>query len=396
MVFTELKIPAGRRPLTRSEARASAILGALFSLLMLGAILDDFTMQRLSIVFLVLFWIPMLVLHEFGHALMARALGWRVPEIVIGFGRELWVWQLGETRVRIKLAPVEGYVLPAPVDARGLRLKSALIYAAGPGAELLLLAVMLMIFGWDGVFNDSSEIGMIALQSLAVVILLGAGFNLLPFSTGGGVSDGLGILSSPFMSEEAIQLRLAAFELHEIHVNLDRADTHSALAGIRSLLERFPQNRGLQFVHASVLSADGQDEAARDMTRTMLALESLSDNERLAWLQLQARSELDADEPSYLVLDLALQKAAKIAPHDATVLALKGASLVQRGNAEAGGNMLADAWRRGGADDAFTLCYLAIAAHRCADSAARDHFVAAFDLLNRSKPLARKLQSLAT
>ena len=396
-MFTELRIPAGRRPLTRSEARISAIIGVVFALMLLAVVFEDYAPKRLSIIFLVVFWVPMLVLHEIGHALVAKLLGWRVREIVIGFGRDIWQGRIGETHIRIKLAPIEGYVLPSPSDARGIRLKSMLVYAAGPGIELLLLGALLFFFGWETVFNDSNEISLIALQSLAVVILIGAGFNLLPFYSEGAVSDGMGMISSPFMSDESIQLRLAAFDLREAQQLAARGNTEAATHSIRQLLRQYPGNQSLQMAEVAILSADRQDDAARHLVRRTLAETSLTAQQRRDWLHLQANVELDALEPEYLTLDLALQNASRLSPGAADLLATKGASLVLRGRNEEGGNMLADAWRQsgGGDDDARILAYLSIAAQRQGDPAASLHFRSAFELVNRSARLRRRVERLA-
>jgi hypothetical protein len=396
-MFTDLKIPAGRRPLTAAEARITVIVGTLFALMILAAVFDEYSAQRLSIVFIILFWAPLLALHEFGHALAARLLGWRVREIVIGFGRELWRWQYGETLLRIKLVPLEGYILPAPADARQIRLKSMLIYAAGPGVELLLLVALLGIFGTDIVFAAGRETTQVAVQSLAIAILLGAGFNLLPFRTDGGISDGLGILSSPFMTEESIQLRLLGFELRQMQDLLDAGDTEAAAASSTRCLGRFPDNPALQLAHASALSSNGQTDAARHYVRERLAETTLQGAERRAWLQQQAQIELDADDPSWLVLDLAVQKALADAPQAAGLLALKGASLVLRGRLEDGGTLLADAWRKNdaSASDADILAYLTIAAFRLGDRAATEHFRTSFAAVNRSRRLAQRVQRLA-
>lgn len=380
--------------MTQSEALISAVVGTLFSLMILAALLDEFDVRKLSVLFVILFWIPMLVVHELGHALMAKALGWRVREIVIGFGRDLAQWRIGETLVKIKLAPVEGYVLPAPTRPESVRLKSALIYAAGPGAELLVLALMVAAFGWDGVFGNATDIFPVAVQSLAIVILLGAGFNLLPFSTGGGVSDGLGILSSPFLSESAIELRLMAIELREIERSLRAGKPGDALEGLEQLQRRFPDNGLLKLVHTRALSADGQTDAARAAARSELDSPEIDDATKLAWLHIQARVELEAAEPDTLTMDLALQKALALAPNAPDLLATKGASLVRRGRTEDGGNLLADAWRRndGSADSAELLAWLTIAAHRYRDPDATLHFKEAFDHTNKSVPLRRLLE----
>lgn len=397
LMFTDLKIPAGRRPLTASESRIAAIAGTLFAVMILVAVFEEFSAARLGLIFIILFWAPLLVLHELGHALAARQLGWRVREIVIGFGRELWRWQCGTTLLRIKLLPLEGYVVPAPSDARQLRLKSALIYAAGPGAELLLLLLLLAAFGWDSVFGNATSAGQVALQSLAIAILLGAGFNLLPFRSDGGVSDGLGILSSPFLSEEAIQCRLLSYELRRMQELQDSGDTAAALELSTQCLQRFPGNITLQLAHAATLASHRQTNAARAYVRERLADENLQPAARRAWLLAQAQIELDAEEPSWLVLDLALQKALTDAPRAAGLLALKGAALVLRGRYDEGGQLLADAWRSndGSASDAEMLVYLAIAAHRCGDQAAAGHFRESFDAINCSRRLADRLATLA-
>jgi len=396
-MFTELKIPAGRRPMSASEARVSVIVGGVFSIMILVEMMGEHSPGKLSVLFFFLFWVPMLVVHEFGHALTARLVGWRVREIVIGFGRDLWRLQIGETRIRIKLVPVEGYVLPAPRETGYLRFKCMLVYAGGPGAELLLLGILLLIFGDDVFLNKSDDIHVIALQSLALVILFGAGFNLLPFRAEGAVSDGLGIISSPFMSDESIELRLLTFELHEIHELLARGETGMAVESIKAQAEKFPANDSLQWMLASALSADRQDDLARNLTRKKLFDTRLTDGQRCAWLHLQAKVELDAEKPSYLVLDLALQKALAIAPDSPGLMATKGASLVLRGQCEQGGNLLARAWRRsqGTSDDARMLAYLTIAALRCGDPSASEHFKQAFEAVNRSATLQLRVDKLA-
>ncbi len=394
-MFTDLKIAAERRELTASESRISIAVGSIITLLIAASIFEDFSPKGLSVLFFFLFWMPMLVLHEIGHALMARLLGWRVHEIVIGFGRTLWQGRIGATTIKIKLAPIEGYVLPAPLDSGNVRLKSALIYAAGPGAELLLLAAMLAIFGWDGVFNQSNDLTLIAVQSLAVVILFGAGFNLIPFQSGGGVSDGLGVISSPFMSKEIIELRLLTIELRDIQKKFERQDR--VAPDVENLLQLYPDNQTLQTMLGYALSSDGQDDHAREYVRDNLDNSSLTTDERRVWLHLQAIVELNAATPSYLVLDSALQKAMRITPNATDLNVTKGASLVMRGQFENGGNLLANTWRSSeGGDDQSMLAYLTIAAHQIGDSSAKEHFEMSFRQVNRSEALRRRVEEMTS
>ncbi len=397
-MFTDLRIPAGRRPMTDSETRISALIGVVIASLFMLAVFEEFSTRKLSVIFFVLFWIPMLVVHELGHALAAKAMGWRVREVVIGFGRTLWQWDIGETRIKVKLAPVEGYVLPAPAEASAVRLKSALVYAAGPGAEIAVLLLLLAVFGHDTVFNDSDQAGLIALKTLAFVILVGAGFNLLPFRTDGAVSDGLGILSSPFMTKDVIDMRLVAIELREAQSLLDAGQPAEAGALIESLVARFPDNLALQLMAGIATCQAGRIEDARSLARTRLAEEQAGEQVRREWLKLQALVELNAPDPHFMTLDLAVQQALKITPDASDLLAIKGASLVLRGDHAAGGNMLAEAWRKGGdrADDPLMLGFLAVAARKTGDAGASAHFMEAFEMTNRSIALGRRINTLMT
>jgi len=155
---------------------------------------------KLAALFFVLFWFPLLVLHETGHALMAGLLGWHVGRVVIGMGRTATWFRIGTALVEIRLIPIEGFVLPVPRNLQAPQLKSALIYLAGPGAELLLLALIAAIVGTDTLLTRTESIGMLALQSLCVAILASAFFNLVPHlatSQHGMVpNDGLGIIRS--------------------------------------------------------------------------------------------------------------------------------------------------------------------------------------------------------
>lgn len=170
-------------------------------LALLGAeIIHDFKPVKLAALFFILFWPLLLVVHEAGHALMADLLGWEVRRVVIGFNKEVWRFQLRGIPVIIHLIPLGGYVIPAPRNLSAPRLKLALIYLAGPGIELLLLASLVGAMGLHLFITPSDDYGVIALQALAVAILFGAASNLIPvpYRDGSrqGVSDGLGFFRS--------------------------------------------------------------------------------------------------------------------------------------------------------------------------------------------------------
>ncbi|MCC6420035.1 MAG: site-2 protease family protein [Gemmataceae bacterium] len=178
--------------------------------LFVAEIVVDYHPVKLTALFIVLFWMPMLAVHEAGHAVVAALLGWHIRRVVIGMGRRVTTFRVGRTPVQLHLFPVEGFVEAAPADRQASRLKSALVYFAGAGAELLLLAGLVAAVGVDTLLTRTDCIGLLAAQSLAVTILIGVFCALVPhysFTPGeerSKASDGMGILLSLFGSREEI------------------------------------------------------------------------------------------------------------------------------------------------------------------------------------------------
>lgn len=194
--------PAPRRPQTPIER----VLGSIFLLGILGlcalGICNDFHPTKLAAPLILLFWLPLLALHELGHAVAAALLGWRVGAIVVGMGQPVTSFRIGTAVVEVRLLPLEGFVQCLPMRVRLPRLESALIYLAGPGVELLLAAGILVLAGPETLLSASVDYGVIAWQSLAVAATSQASLNLLPFAVAKQDqvlhSDGLGIIVSLF------------------------------------------------------------------------------------------------------------------------------------------------------------------------------------------------------
>ena len=180
-----------------------------FLLLLLGLfaaeVFSNYQPVKLAALLFVLFHAPLLVLHEAGHALTARLLNWHVGRVVLGLGRCVGRFRLGGALVEVRLFPVEGFVQPVPGDLRAPRLKSALIYLAGPGSELLVLAVVALLAGPATLLTRSDHVGIIALQSLSLAIVVSAVVNLVPHqavtASGPVANDGLGIIRSFLLPE---------------------------------------------------------------------------------------------------------------------------------------------------------------------------------------------------
>lgn len=196
-------------PTRKRLSRADRLACILFVVLLLGLfvadLLHNYAPVKLTALFIFLFWMPLMVVHEAGHAVMAAVLNWRVLGVVLGAGPILGRWTVGGVPVQVRLIPFEGFVLPVPRHLRQPRLRSALIYFAGPGAELLVLALLVTLVGPERMLSRSEDVGLLAAQSLAIAILVSVIINLVPHgvphpsgdpSRDWTANDGLGILRS--------------------------------------------------------------------------------------------------------------------------------------------------------------------------------------------------------
>jgi hypothetical protein len=188
------------RPLSPQERWAGGIFLAVLLALFTAEILHDYHPAKLSALLIVLFWIPLLALHEAGHAVAAALLNWHVDQVVVGMGRLVHAFRVGTAAVEIRLFPVEGFVRCAPRDLRRPQLKQACIYFAGPGVELLLALVILLVVGPDRLLTKTTDYLLIGWQSLAAAGAAQGVLNLIPQSLktprGEIPNDGLGILCS--------------------------------------------------------------------------------------------------------------------------------------------------------------------------------------------------------
>jgi regulator of sigma E protease len=108
----------------------------------------------------------MILVHEYGHFVVARAFGVRVDVFSIGFGPRIFGWRRGQTDYRLSILPLGGYVKMAgdnPVDERTgapdeflskPRWQRACIAAAGPVTNILSAIVLTVgLFAFYGVLE---------------------------------------------------------------------------------------------------------------------------------------------------------------------------------------------------------------------------------------------------
>lgn len=139
----------------------------------------------LVVVLLLFAWMAFdILLHEVGHAVMARLCGWDI--IVFAAGPYAYHVQNRETAYldRRNRGEFAGYVLPSPRSERVWTLgRHMLISVGGPLANFIAAAILFLIHGHLPVIGVASTYVDWSMVALAMAqFSLGAGFyNILPF-----------------------------------------------------------------------------------------------------------------------------------------------------------------------------------------------------------------------
>lgn len=195
-----------KQPTSKGEKIFLIVVSLIFVFMMSMEIITNYEPKKLGALLFIVFWIPLLFIHEFGHALMAKLLGWHVTRIVIGMGKVFTRTRMFNAPMEIRMIPLEGFVQIAPKNLRLARFKHALIFFAGPGIELLaFIIIMNLLGGFENLFTITNDYFRIALQSFAFAALAGAVLNLIPLGIltkdGSTPNDGMGILLCLFATE---------------------------------------------------------------------------------------------------------------------------------------------------------------------------------------------------
>jgi len=128
----------------------------------------------------------LVILHEFGHFVAAKAVGMRVERFSLFFGPLLVKVRRGETEYGIGPIPLGGYVkitgmnphedIPPELTRRAYYRqpvwKRIVVISAGPAVNLLLAFVILFaIFHWHGIDKPTSRVATVTPGTPAAAVL---------------------------------------------------------------------------------------------------------------------------------------------------------------------------------------------------------------------------------
>gem|GEM_PF-413399 len=354
-----------RLPQTPGERRVVAIGLTVVLGLFTAEILTRPGPIRLAVIAMFLAWGPLLVIHELGHALAAWVVNWRVAEIGIGFGRQLWRFRIGETVVRIKILPVEGYVRPAPRTGSRARWKLAWIYFWGPGAEMGVLALMLALHKGELFARTEAPLQLI-MQGTAVAVGMSLFFNLLPMPFGTRTNDGMGILGSFFAPAAEFEARLTAPFIMRARRLLMVDEPAEAEAGLLQALTTYPGDLRLRAWRAVCVAARGDSRTADNLWRDIGEPESHSPFFAAELHAARANANLVAGDSQLLMFAArSAGRACTLAPGDLQNQLLSGRIAFERGRYIEAFASLMDAYRQASEpeEEAPCVAFLAMTCH---------------------------------
>jgi membrane-associated protease RseP (regulator of RpoE activity) len=118
-----------------------------------------------------------ILIHEFGHYLVARHFGFRVLEYFVGFGPRLWSFRRGEIEYGVKAIPAGGYVKIAGMNpfqndvptgdedrsyAAKPRWQRGLVILAGPMSHFLVAAIIFSFLLMTTGEMDRTDVSVVA------------------------------------------------------------------------------------------------------------------------------------------------------------------------------------------------------------------------------------------
>lgn len=254
---------------------------------------------RWSMLFMLLAWGPLIVVHELGHVVAARLSGFAVSEFVVGQGPPILRTRVRGARVILRAVPVSGYVMPHSVDGRRARLGMALTYAGGPLAELLLVGLIALALGPD-LLSRSDHLGVVAAQSVALAASMGAIMNLLPLPAGEAVTDGLGMWLSLSLGDAEFSFTAAMRHVEEAEIALDDDRPEDALAAVACGQKALPDHALLLVEEAVCRAALGDEASAMELLERVRGLAHLSQRLEAESLHAAARVVLELRDRSLL------------------------------------------------------------------------------------------------
>lgn len=120
------------------------------------------------------------IIHEFGHVLAGRSVGFRIFAVEIGWGRVVAEFFLWKMRMRFRSILFGGFVRGVPKEIRHYRLRESIFIMGGPLANALLIWLGFELLWIDEVFESGLFQGFIPVRMLMLSNAVMLIYSLFP------------------------------------------------------------------------------------------------------------------------------------------------------------------------------------------------------------------------
>src|SRR5690606_20535305 len=228
--------------------------------------------------------------------------------------------------------PVGGHVVPAPTSFVGARWKRSLVFAAGPAAELVGVALIVLVVGYDRLVAPPSDFTTLSAQAVAVAALLGAVFNLIPIPTREGqATDGLGMILSSSLSDQVFEERLALPYTTQAESLLLSGRREQAVTVLREGVVRLGDHLPAQVALAAGLVEADAPEHVVELLDPLLARDDVPQSLQPRILALLAHALVRSNPGRLEDADAYTSHAESLAPQSVAVRLARARVLVEQG-----------------------------------------------------------------
>ena len=186
--------------------------------------------------------IPLTVLHELTHAMLARVLKFSVYAIHLGIGKVLFSGRNFGIDWTIRLIPSSAVTLISGPEMRRYRLRIFLIHLAGPAFHAFLIGLLLWMktaVGFSGWFFD------LFLWTNICLLTLNLFSHKAQFATGSAGTDGWAMLNVFRLTPEDLQRRCANFYILETVCSIESGKLEAGCEIAEKGLAIYPDNPDL-------------------------------------------------------------------------------------------------------------------------------------------------------
>lgn len=334
---------------------------------------DDTGWAILNTLLFYVFGYASLIIHEAGHAIMGKALGLRVTNVQLGFGRTFMMVKAMDVRWEFKMIPFGGFARYIPIDLPWFRTKDFLTSFGGPLANLLVAWIM----SWPiqaGAEFTKPVFGELHLWHVFLGTNLFSGlWNLIPYVSGNQPTDGMLMLRAPFIRDEQIKkLRLIRWQM-ECDLSLEEGEFDKALQQVEEGRKLAPDDPELASRKARALLGAQRFDEARSEALGVYEIESLSLEARARSSNTVAEANLQLDDEK-LVHEAGFHSnhVMRIIPWDPEAKTVRAHLLIRQDEVDEAIPLLHSALEEESEPRprAMMHCLLALAAHKKSDQSA--------------------------